>query len=295
MEKFYAIDVETANADYSSICQIGIVEFQNGKMINSWESLINPEDYFDGMNISIHGITEKMVKHSPTFFEVYDKLKSLLENNISVHHMPFDRIAINRACEKYQLKELETNWLDSAKIVRRAWEEFAYSGYGLSKISKHLGIDFKHHDALEDAIAAGKVVLEAIDKTGLQIDDWLARVNKPIKSYASGSSSIKLEGNHEGPLFGENIVFTGTLFISRSEAAKLAAELGCNVSNSVTKKTTIIVVGSQDDFRLAGYEKSSKHRKAEELINKGAEIRILSENDFKTITREKSTVYNNSE
>ena len=33
---FLAIDIETANADYSSICQIGIAEFENGQVVNSW-------------------------------------------------------------------------------------------------------------------------------------------------------------------------------------------------------------------------------------------------------------------
>lgn len=100
MSKFYALDVETSNADYSSICQIGIAEFNKGKLVETWETLINPKDYFDWMNISIHGITEEMVENSPTFRDSYDRIKELVENNIVVHHMPFDRIAINRACEK---------------------------------------------------------------------------------------------------------------------------------------------------------------------------------------------------
>lgn len=284
MSKFYVIDVETANADYSSICQIGIAEFNNGQLTNTWETLVNPNDYFDGMNISIHGITKKMVKHSPTFSEIYEKIKQTTENNIVFHHMPFDRIAINRACELNQLELIRTDWLDSAKVVRRTWEEFAYSGYGLSKITNHLGIKFKHHNALEDAIATGKVLLAAFDKSGMQLSDWVGRVKKPINIYANGSATIKLDGNSEGTLYGENIVFTGTLLITRAEAAKRAAELGCNVTNSVTKKTTLLVVGTQDDFKLAGYSKSSKHRKAEELIEQGIDIRILSEDDFKYLT-----------
>lgn len=286
MSKFYVIDVETANEDYSSICQIGIAEFNNGELTDTWETLVNPEDYFDGMNISIHGITEKMVKHSPTFSEIYKKIRETIENSIVVHHMPFDRIAINRACELNKLELIQTDWLDSAKVVRRTWEEFAYSGYGLSKITNYLGIKFKHHNALEDAIATGKVMLYAFDESGMQLTDWVGRVKKPINICANGSTSIKLDGNSEGPLYGENIVFTGTLFITRAEAARLAADLGCNVTNSVTKKTTLLVVGTQDDFKLAGYSKSSKHRKAEGLINKGIDIRILSEDDFKSLTIE---------
>ena len=75
MNEFYVLDVETANADYSSICQIGLAKFENGELTEKWESLIDPDDYFDGMNISIHGITEKMVQGSPTFDQVYPNLK----------------------------------------------------------------------------------------------------------------------------------------------------------------------------------------------------------------------------
>ena len=56
---FLAVDVETANADYSSICQIGIAKFVDGELIERWVSLINPETYFDPFNTSIHGISEK--------------------------------------------------------------------------------------------------------------------------------------------------------------------------------------------------------------------------------------------
>ncbi|MFW6219825.1 MAG: exonuclease domain-containing protein [bacterium] len=287
MKEFYVLDVETANADYSSICQIGLAKFENGELTEKWESLINPDNYFDGINISIHGITEEMVQGSPTFDQIYPKLKEFLENNIVAHHMPFDRIAVNRACEHYKLDLIETNWLDSAKIVRRTWQEFAYSGYGLANIAEYLGIEFEHHNALQDAIAIGKIILQAFDKSEMNLADWVSRVRKPINIYGSnGSTSIKFDGNPDGPLYGENIVFTGALSIPRSEAGKLASELGCNVGNSVNKKTTMLVLGIQETRKLAGYSKSSKQRKAEELIEKSVNIRILSENDFMAITND---------
>jgi DNA polymerase-3 subunit epsilon len=76
------------------------------------------------------------------------------------------------------------------------------------------------------------------------------------------------------------LVFTGALTIPRHEAAGCAAEMGCEVDEDVTKRTTILVVGDQDVQRLAGHKKSRKHRKAEELIRKGQAIRILRETDF---------------
>ena len=280
---FLAIDVETANADYSSICQIGIAEFENGKVIDTWSTLVNPESYFDSFNVSIHGITPSMVENSSTFDTLYEELSLKLKDKIVVHHMPFDRTALNRVCDEYRLDTIKTNWLDSAKIVRRTWEEFAYSGYGLKNVANYLNIEFKHHDALQDAIAAGLIVAEACKLKNLGIDEWLNRITKPISSIHSGeigSTSIKQSGNPEGSLYGEKIVFTGALSIPRIEAAGYASKIGCNVLDSVTKKTTILVVGTQDSSKLAGYEKSSKHRKAESLIEKGNSIKILIEKDF---------------
>ena len=234
---YLALDIETANADYSSICQIGIAEFKNGEIIDKWETLINPEDYFDPFNISIHGISEEDVENSPTFNEVYSELKERTNNKITIHHMPFDRIAMNRACDYYKLAHLTPKWLDSAKIVRRTWEDFAYSGYGLSNIANFLNIKFEHHDALEDAITAGLIVEKACEITNLTIDDWFKRVGQPIFLYKNNSPSINLSGNPEGQLYGENLVFTGSLSLLRRDAGLIASQIGCNVTNSVTKKT----------------------------------------------------------
>ena len=54
-DSFVAIDVETANADLASICQIGLVTFADGQIVSEWQSLIDPEDEFNEINISIHG------------------------------------------------------------------------------------------------------------------------------------------------------------------------------------------------------------------------------------------------
>jgi DNA polymerase-3 subunit epsilon len=63
---FGIIDVETANADLASICQVGIASFRDGTLADSWVSLVNPEDEFSPINVSIHGIDENRVKDAPT-------------------------------------------------------------------------------------------------------------------------------------------------------------------------------------------------------------------------------------
>ena len=282
MLTFNVIDVETANADRASICQIGVIHVQEGNIGDQWETLVNPEDWFDPWNVSFHGIDEHMVRNSPTLPDLRGELRSRLRNSVLVSHGSFDRIAFERAMSRYQLEQLQVTWLDSTRIVRRAWpENYGRRGYGLKNVAKDFNVSFKHHDALEDARAAAEVVLHACAATETDIEEWLTRVESPIFPKASRYvSSAKREGNVEGVLYGETIVFTGALGITREKAADMAAEAGCDVVSNVSKKVTMLVVGIQDKTKLKGYEKSGKHRKAEELIVMGQDIQILSESDF---------------
>ena len=185
---------------------------------------------------------------------------------------------------RYGLPQPPIRWLDSARVARRAWsEKYGRSGYGLENIARDLGIQYRPHDALEDARAAAEVILHACTTSGLAIEDWLTRVREPIFAASGPTHPLRRGGNPEGPLYGEVIVFTGTLGISQSDAAGLAASEGCRVADNVTRKTTMLVVGTQDRAVLRGQDKSRKHRRAEELIRQGFPLRILSESDFEDL------------
>lgn len=274
---FVAVDVETANSSLSSICQIGAAFFSDGKLCKTWETLVNPEEYFDPFNEWIHGITEEKVRYSPTWCTAFDALRPLIEDKVVVSHTAFDRVSFLSACEKNGIPACEARWLDSAKVVRRAWPEFSHAGYGLANVAAHLDIAYRAHDALEDARCAGEILIRAIAATGLSAEGWLERVNLPIHS---ATHSVSRDGNPEGSLYGEVLVFTGAISMNRFQAADAAALAGCEVDAGVTKHTTLLVVGDQDVRRLSGKQKSSKQCKAELLIARGQKIRILCESDF---------------
>lgn len=275
MSRFLALDVETANADLSSICQIGIVEFRDNEVVSKWGTLVNPQTYFDAYNIEIHGITDDMVAAAPTFVAIHPVIQAKVKDAIVVTHTHFDITSLSQACEIDNLPEISCAWLDSARVVRRQWSEFRQSGYGLSSIAEYLDIQYKAHDAVDDARAAGLVIIEAMRQSNQTLEEWLIRAYKNIPP----SSSLK-KPDPDGHLYGEAIVFTGALSMPRREAAELAAQAGCNVSDRVTKKTTLLVIGIQDIDKLAGYDKSSKHRKAESMAKEGAPLRIITEKDF---------------
>lgn len=171
---FTAIDVETANADPSSICQIGIVCVQNGAVKECHSVLVNPETRFNEFNLRLHGIDEGRVRNSKSLPQLYFWLRGLLDGVVLVSHTAFDEVALIRALKKYGLQPLRISWLDSAAIARRAWPRRYRRSWNLARIAGDLGIEFQHHDAAEDARAAAEIVLHACKQTGFDIDHWVA-------------------------------------------------------------------------------------------------------------------------
>lgn len=284
MEKcdFVALDVETANEDRWSVCQVGLAFFQNGEVCDTWKSLVDPETYFDEFNIEIHGITPEMVRGAIRVPQMYDQVAKKTQGMIVTHHTPFDRTSFAQIAELCSKKPMQSTWLDTARVVRRTWEELSTNGWGLKSAAQWLNIKQEHHhDALDDAITSGKILLLALEKSQIGLNEWLTLAyQKPRWNEKELSRLAAADANPNGPLFGEVVVFTGALSITRLEAAKLAYQMGCNIDEGVTQKTTLLVVGDQDIKRLAGYSKSSKHRKAEALRSQGQSIRIIGEKDF---------------
>ena len=96
---FNAIDVETANSDPSSICQIGIVQVRGGAIKGQLSVLVNPEAPFSDFNVRIHGIDLFAVRDSKTLPFLESRLRRLLEGTVLVSHTSFDRRALDGAME----------------------------------------------------------------------------------------------------------------------------------------------------------------------------------------------------
>ena len=153
-----------------------MAHFMDGQLLEEWKSYIDQEDYFDGINVSIHGIDEATVKGAPTFPAIANRIFAYLDTRTAVCHTHFDRVAVLQAARKWSLRSPTCTWLDSARVARRAWAQFAAQGYGLDNVCSYLGYEFAHHDALEDAkAAAAHVLLAAMEKTGLGMEGWLRR------------------------------------------------------------------------------------------------------------------------
>jgi DNA polymerase-3 subunit epsilon len=182
-EHFYALDVETANSSYASICQIGIAYFANtvpqqvASMkveCQSYMSHIDPEEPFAGSNIAVHGISASTVQGSPNWAEYveYSKLYNALNNQIVICHTSFDKTALKMACAKYGMPPINCRWMDSSQVYRKLWpEQFGRRGYGLANIASMLNIKYQAHDAMHDAGCAGAIVLAAMALSGRSLQE----------------------------------------------------------------------------------------------------------------------------
>lgn len=182
MASFVSIDVETANNDPASICQIGMARFENGELVQTYNELINPETHFNSANINVHGIMPEQVKRAPRFFEVFDELHSWLSNGIVTSHTYFDKSAIYGAIKANLCPEHTYSWLDATLVIRRTWPQYSKRGFGLGNLAKDFEIEFQHHDAYEDARASGLILCRALNDSGKSLEEWYQSIRPKHKS-----------------------------------------------------------------------------------------------------------------
>lgn len=82
-------------------------------------------------------------------------------------------------------------------------------------------------------------------------------------------------------LFGRSVVFTGTMaLMDRKTAQKKVQALGGKTPSSVTADLDYLVIGDDGSALLGGGEKSTKHKAAEKLQQKGSPVQIITETAF---------------
>ncbi|MHA6261552.1 exonuclease domain-containing protein [Sporosarcina sp. CAU 1771] len=294
---FITIDFETANSSRDSVCAIGLAKYKNGLLVDTLETLIDPEDYFDGYNTYIHGITKDMVIDAPTFLEFYPILQDFIENEMLIAHFAaFDMSVLRHACEKYNLPYPTFTYSCTYQLSKKIIP--GEINYKLKTLANKYNFEFQHHDALEDAKACGYVLLSLFKEADTKSFETLLKLaNLNIgkhspNSYRSSSTknvyrpgaeitTTKTNFDEEHPFYNQLLVFTGTLqSMVRNEAAQRVVDLGANFGNNVTKSTTFLIIGDQDLQKFGEGFKSSKMKKAESLKNQGKDIEIVGEQEF---------------
>lgn len=288
MSNFVTIDFETANSNSHSICQVGIVEFEKAVELGHWNSYINPLDIFDRRNTLIHGIKSSDVENSPKFVDIYEKIKSSLSEKIVVSHGSFDKTALKRALEKYNLNPFYVTWIDSTIIARRVLPQFSQKGYSLQNLAKYYEIKTLPHDALDDARACGLILNRLLQESNKTIEDWVYELKNPSKKTQQSEFRTNIEDlkpNKEGRFYGISICVTGTFSFgrNRSEVNSYISNLGFTIHNSVRKDTDYLLDGEQTAHNIDDSGKTKKEKDFEEKFSQGGKIRLITEDDFKVM------------
>lgn len=160
MNKEYAIvDLETTGgrASRNRVTEIGIVIYDGEKVVETYQTLVNPETYIPSNIIRLTGITDEMVSTAPKFFEVAKRVVELTQDRIFVaHNSRFDydflREEFRRLGYTFSQKQLCT-----VRLTRKIFP--GLKSYSLGNLTKHFGIELEnHHRALADATATTELL-----------------------------------------------------------------------------------------------------------------------------------------
>lgn len=163
--EFVALDFETANSRADSACQLALVVVRGNEIVDEHCWLVRPPRlYFSPRNISIHGIRPDHVSRAPTMQDLWSKLQPILDGHVLVaHNAGFDIGVLVASLAAFDIACPTLEFSCTRAIARRAWP--GRSRYGLKPLGNWLGIEFKHHDALEDARCCAHIALAAAGAT----------------------------------------------------------------------------------------------------------------------------------
>ena len=155
---FAIVDIETTGgyASGNSITEIAIAIHDGVRMVDYFETLINPEAPIPAYIQALTGITHAMISQAPLFEDVAPKIFGLLEGKIFVaHNVNFDYSFVKHHLSKNGY-ELDSKKLCTVRLARKVLP--GYPSYSLGKLCRCLQIDVEQrHRAGGDALATVKL------------------------------------------------------------------------------------------------------------------------------------------
>jgi DNA polymerase-3 subunit epsilon len=162
---FIAIDFETAKHSRESACSVGLVKFLNGKVTDTFYSLIRPPELYIRPDFTdIHGLTVEDVRDAPNFAEVWKSgiLPFIVGLPLAAHNAGFDMGVLKAVLEWYKLPVPPLKYFCTLKLARAAWPEL--KSHALTSLGEHFGISYDAHNALADAETCGTIACKAAER-----------------------------------------------------------------------------------------------------------------------------------
>ncbi|HFI0346123.1 TPA: bifunctional DnaQ family exonuclease/ATP-dependent helicase [Streptococcus suis] len=162
--RYAVVDLEaTGTGADAKIIQIGIVLVENGEIIDSYATDINPYEPLDDHIKNLTGITDKQLEQAPDFGQVASTIYDMIGDAIFVaHNVKFDANLLAEALF-FEGFELLTPRVDTVELAQLFFPTF--EKYSLGNLAEHLdlGLD-QAHTAISDAMATARLLIKIQEK-----------------------------------------------------------------------------------------------------------------------------------
>lgn len=163
---FVVFDLETTglNNRKDRIVEIGAIRYSRGVVLESMNSLINPDLPIPSAVSSIHGIYDRDVADKPFIEEILPQFLNFIDNSILVaHNASFDVGFIKKALGRANLETPDIRVLDTIKLAKKAWP--GRTSYSQKNLAEFLSIDVKNaHRAEDDCRVCLEILKEGLIK-----------------------------------------------------------------------------------------------------------------------------------
>jgi DNA polymerase-3 subunit epsilon len=162
---YAVVDIETTGsfAGANGITEIAIVVHDGQKVLNFYESLVNPHIPIPYFIQRLTGIDNNMVANAPSFEEIAGQVFELLQDKVFVaHNVNFDYSFVKHHLGALGY-ELDTKKLCTVRLARKVLP--GLNGYSLGKLTQRLNINHTmHHRAGGDALATADLLSLILQK-----------------------------------------------------------------------------------------------------------------------------------
>lgn len=171
---FSILDLETTGGSpyFDRVTEVGLLKIENGELVKTFHTLVNPEVPIPEFITQITGITNSHVAGAPKFSEIEQQLEQLLlDTTLVAHNSDFDYGFLaeeyRRIGKKFSMKSLCT-----VKLSRALFPE--HKRHNLDSLIERFEFSIvNRHRALDDAtilweflnLLPSKFPQEQIDKT----------------------------------------------------------------------------------------------------------------------------------
>ena len=187
---FVAIDFETANGSPASPCAVGLVRVQDGQIVESVATLIQPpypNNWFHEGNIRVHGIRPSDVDGAPEIHEALGFIENFVGDlPMIAHNAPFDMGVLRKSAELIDWQLRQNHYACSLAIARKTYN---LESYRLNAVAYAIGHEeFNYHDALADSDACARIIIHAAKRHGadnlVELLNATKQVLKPLINNA---------------------------------------------------------------------------------------------------------------